>query len=127
MIKKEDIEIPEPMLKTIKMAQEASARLQENIKDIIPKIPKIDLPTFNIPNLDETEMVIPFINKEAVREENEWERHTEIINTQNISLSVLKKILDEQKSTSRMTKWIIWLTIGIFFLTILAIIATISS
>jgi hypothetical protein len=117
----EKIKIPETVLQAMSQAQEASKKLQETMKSIIPKIPKINLPTLNIPNIEDREIYLP-PNTEVIREENEWKRHTEVIVTQNTLLAVLNKILDEQKSTSKMTKVIIWLTIIIIILTITTVL-----
>jgi hypothetical protein len=117
------IKLPESVINSIKEAQETYKKLQENIKNIIPKIPKIDLSIPNFENLypKNIDFIMPK-SMDVVQEENNWERHNELLKTQNTVVNVLKKILEEQHSTSKMTKLIIGLTIaGIVITVILSI------
>lgn len=53
-------------------------------------------------------------------EENNWERHNEQIDVQEKNLTILEEILKQQKSTSRMTKIIIFLTFMSIFIALIA-------
>ena len=117
---KQEIKIPESTLRSIKEARETFKKLQDNIKSIVPKI---NIPKFDPPSFENIKLTPP-VNMDVVQGENNWIRHNEILKTQNTLLNVLKEILSEQQSTSKMTKTIIWLTVGLFFLTIITIIAT---
>ena len=114
MNENKQIKLPDSMLDSIKEAQETYKKLQDNIKSIIPKIPKID-----VSYIKDREFFLP-PSMDVVQEENNWKRHNEVLETQNTLLSVLKEILKEQQSGSRMTKLIIGLTV-------LGILATIFS
>ena len=116
--KKMNIEIPESTLRTVKEAQESYKRLAENIANIIPKLPKIDIPKFQLPEIKTFEEIKLPPDLDIVREQNSWERHKEILDVENAVLGIQTEILKEQKSTTKLTQWIL-------FLTILGIIATV--
>ena len=116
--KKLNIEIPESTLRIVKEAQESYKRLAENIANIIPKLPKIDIPKFQLPEIKTFEEIKLPPNLDIVREQNAWERHKEILDVENAVLGIQTEILKEQKSTTKLTQWIL-------FLTILGIIATV--
>lgn len=59
-------------------------------------------------------------------EENNWKRHNEEIDAQLNNLSILEEILIEQKSTSRMTKIIIILTVSSIIVSIIIAYLTIK-
>jgi len=116
--KKLNIEIPESTLRIVKEAQESYRRLAENIANIIPKLPKIDILKFQLPEIKTFEEIKLPPNLDIVREQNAWERHKEILDVENAVLGIQTEILKEQKSTTKSTQWIL-------FLTILGIIATV--
>lgn len=116
--KKLNIEIPKSTLRIMKETQESYKRLAENIANIIPKLPKIDIPKFQLPEIKTFDEIKLPPNLDIVREQNEWERHKEILDVENAVLGIQVEILKEQKSTTRLTQWIL-------FLTILGIIATV--
>ena len=116
--KKLNVEIPESTLRIVKEAQESYKRLAENIANIIPKLPKIDIPKFQLPEIKTFEEIKLPPNLDIVREQNAWERHKEILDVENAVLGIQTEILKEQKSTTKLTQWIL-------FLTILGIIATV--
>ena len=116
--KKLNVEIPESTLRIVKEAQESYKRLAENIANIIPKLPKIDIPKFQLPEIKTFEEIKLPPNLDIVREQNAWERHKEILDVENALLGIQTEILKEQKSTTKLTQWIL-------FLTILGIIATV--
>ena len=116
--RKLNIEIPESTLRIVKEAQESYKRLAENIANIIPKLPKIDIPKFQLPEIKTFEEIKLPPNLDIVREQNAWERHKEILDVENAVLGIQTEILKEQKSTTKLTQWIL-------FLTILGIIATV--
>ena len=116
--KKLNIEIPESTLRIVKEAQESYKRLAENIANIIPKLPKIDIPKFQLPEIKTFDEIKLPPNLDIVREQNAWERHKEILDVENAVLGIQTEILKEQKSTTKLTQWIL-------FLTILGIIATV--
>lgn len=116
--KKLNIEIPESTLRIVKEAQESYKRLAENIANIIPKLPKIDIQKFQLPEIKTFDEIKLPPNLDIVREQNAWERHKEILDVENAVLGIQTEILKEQKSTTKLTQWIL-------FLTILGIIATV--
>lgn len=62
-------------------AQELYRRIAETIERIIPRLPKIDIPKFQLPEIpkfpEERELTFP-LNLDVVHEENSWERHKKI-------------------------------------------------
>lgn len=112
--KKLNIEIPESTLRIVKEAQESYRRLAKNIANIIPKLPKIDIPKFQLPEIKTFDEIKLPPNYDIVREQNAWERHKEVLDVENAVLGIQTEILKEQK----LTQWIL-------FLTILGIIVTV--
>ncbi|MFP4539380.1 MAG: hypothetical protein ACLFNN_00405 [Candidatus Paceibacterota bacterium] len=108
MKKHDDNQIPENTLRLIKEAQESYRHLAKNLANIVPKIPKFDLPKVSdIPDILKEREPIEFINPDMTREQNAWKRHKEIIDIQNALLGVQSKLLDEQKSNTKLTKVVI--------------------
>ena len=109
-----DIKIPESTLNAIREAQESYKRVAETIKDIVPKLPNIDIPKFQLPEvpkfLEEGEFTLP-PSPDIIREENAWERHKEILDIQNSLLKIQSEVLEEQKSNTKLTQWVLRLTI----------------
>ena len=58
-------------------------------------------------------------NTDVIREQNVWERHKEMLDIENSVLGILTKIIEEQKSTTTLTRWILFLSIIVIFFTIL--------
>ena len=116
--KKLNIGIPESTLRVVKEAQESYKRLAENIANIIPKLPKIDIPKFQLPEIRTFDEIELPPNPDIICEQNAWERHKEILDVENAVLGIQTEILKEQKSTTKLTQWIL-------FLTILGIIVTV--
>ena len=111
-----DSNIPKSTLQTIKKAQESYKRLAENVNNIIPKLPKIDISKYQLPKLHDITMSP---NTDVIREQNVWERHKEMLDIENSVLGILTKIIEEQKSTTTLTRWILFLSIIVIFFTIL--------
>ena len=111
--KNSHIQISESTLQAIKDAQESYKRIAENIASIIPKLPKLDFPKFELPKVYEPEnFEIPaLMNPDVVREQNTWERHKEILDVQNALLGVQSELLQEQKANTKLTQWVFTLTI----------------
>lgn len=88
---KPNIEITESTLRAMREAQESYRKIAETIKNIVPKLPKIDIPKFQIPEIpkfpEEREFTLP-PNPDIVREENAWERHKEILDVQHSLLGI---------------------------------------
>lgn len=109
--KKLNIEIPESALRVVKEAQGSYKRLAENIANIILKLPKIDIPKFQLPEIKTFDEIKLPPNPDIVREQNTWERHKEVLDVENAVLGIQTEILKEQKSTTKLTKWILFLAI----------------
>lgn len=120
-----DIKIPESTLKSIKEAQDSYRKIAENLADIIPKFPKIDLPKFELPKILSHEDLPTLISPDVVREQNSWERHKEMIDIQNALLGVQSQLLNDQKSNSRLSKWIFILSIVGTVISIVSLIVAI--
>lgn len=45
------VKIPESTIRAMEEAQESYKRLSENIANLIPKLPKIDIPKFQLPEI----------------------------------------------------------------------------
>lgn len=89
----------------IKSAQESYNQLAKNIAGINSKL--------KIPNLYEQEKRDwIFVDPATTREQNAWERHREILNIQNALVSIQAKLLNEQLSNTKLTKFVLWLTIA---------------
>jgi len=106
-----NIKLPESTLQIIKEAQESYNRFTKNISDIIPKIPKIDIPKIKLPELKNFDNIKFPLDPDITREQNAWERHKQILDVENAVLGVQTEILKEQKSTTKLTKLILFLTI----------------
>ena len=106
-----NIKLPESTLQIIKEAQESYNRFTKNISDIIPKIPKIDIPKIRLPELKNFDNIKFPLDPDITREQNAWERHKQILDVENAVLGVQTEILKEQKSTTKLTKLILFLTI----------------
>ena len=106
-----DIKIPEFTLNAMKEAQESYRKIAENLAAIIPKFPNIDLPRFELPKIMTYEDLPTIVSPEVIKEQNEWERHKEMLDIQNSLLGVQSQLLDDQKANSKLSKWIFILTI----------------
>ena len=115
------LDIPDSTLKSIKDAQESYRRIAGNLANIMPKIPKFDLP--KIPELPQDREPMEMISPEAIREQNAWERHKEVIDVQNALVGVQSKILDEQKSNARLTKIVVGLSTATVIISIISLIS----
>lgn len=104
-----DIHI-EPIKETAREALEKVRSTVENIQKTIPKItlPKIDAASFK-----------PI---SVIQEENSWERHAELLSVLNTSLKVQKNILNEQKSASKLTKWVLVIARLTLIITLIGIV-----
>ena len=107
------------ILKTIKKIQNYSESMRETFKKITSKIPTIKLPKFEMPNLEKIESPV------VTMEKNNWERHSEIIAIQDAILKIQERILNEQKSTSKMTLIILIITTIALMISILMFLRTI--
>jgi len=105
--------------KTIKKIQNYSENMRETLKKIIPEIPSIKLPKFEMPNLEKIESPV------VTMEKNNWERHSEIMAIQDAVLKIQERILNEQKSTSKMTFIILIITTIALIISILMFLNTI--
>ncbi len=96
----------EPMKKTMIDVLKRAKAATENIQNILPKIhmPKI----FDI----EDRKIMSFKSPEIVREENNWERHTQL-------LEVQEGILKEQKNGQKKSTKLAWIVIIISFLALI--------
>ena len=104
--KTKDIQILDSTLQVIKDAQESYKNIAENIANMLPSMPKFDLPKlFDVEKFD-----IGMISPDIVRERNSWERHKEVLNVQNAVLGVQSKLLKEQKTNTKLTEWVLILT-----------------
>lgn len=118
---KYNIKIPESTLRLIEDAQETYKKLTDNIAKSIPKFPEIKIPSFQIPFPEERKIKL-YPPPDVVREQNTWKRHQEILNVQSAVLEIQTKILREQKSTTRLTLWILSLSIAGIMISIVSII-----
>lgn len=96
-----------------------------SLKALKDSIPKINLKAM-IPKVDNPEILFNLIGSpRVIQEKNAWERHNEllsiekgILETQEGILAEQKKMVDEQRSTSRMTLFILLLTISSLIISI---------
>lgn len=90
------------------------------IPDFSGLVPKMNIPIVS-PSIDSE--IISEIPRSpfSISEENNWERHNNIMDMQNKMLGVNKSILSEQVSTFKLTKRIFWLTLGTLVVTFIAI------
>lgn len=117
--KKLNIEIPESTIGIVKEARESYKRLAENIANIIPKLPKIDIPKLKLPEIKTFDKIELPPNQDIVREQDAWERHKEVLDVENAVLGIQTEILKEQKSTTKLTQIILFLTILGIIITVL--------
>ncbi|MCX6809542.1 MAG: hypothetical protein NTZ65_02235 [Candidatus Berkelbacteria bacterium] len=119
--------LPESTIRIMEEAQKSYKRLAgsiANMASILPKFPKIDISKFQILDQQEREIVPP-LNYDLMHEQNEWKRHIEILDVQNVVVETLSGILKEQKSTTKLTLCLKKLTWAILILTMLGIVATV--
>ena len=100
--------------KTIKTINIYSENIRKTFQNLIPKIPKIKIPEFHIPDISKIE------SPDVIKERNAWERHSELMEVQNAIITIQEEILKEQRSTSKMT-------FAILILTIIAILVSVVS
>jgi len=112
-----DIQILDSTLQVIKDAQESYKNIAENIANMLPSMPKFDLPKlFDVEKFD-----IGMISPDIVRERNSWERHKEVLNVQNAVLGVQSKLLKEQKTNTKLTEWVLILTVAIVLISLVSL------
>lgn len=86
------------------IAREALEKVRSTVENIQKTIPKITLPkVFDVASSES----MSFKPISVIQEENNWERHAELLSVSNTSLKVQKNILNEQKSASKLTKWVL--------------------
>ena len=107
------IKIPKDLDGAIKTAHDTYKEVIRNIGTIIPKI--------NIPDMKGIEVNLP-PSLDIIYEQNAWERHKETMEIENAILNVQNYILEEQKSTSKLTFWILVLTIIIIMLSLASLV-----
>lgn len=106
-------------LNSVMNAQKNYRKLIENVSHFMPS--KMNLPNFHDNILDTKNFVLP-PNQDVIREKNSWERHGELLDVQNSVLKVQTEILKEQKSTSKMTLWVLGITVVSLIVSIVSII-----
>lgn len=106
----------EELEKTVKVMQEASENIRKTFQNLIPRIPQIKIPEFKIPDISKIE------SPDVMKEKNNWERHSELMEVQDGFLRVQGEILKEQKSTSKMTLVILILTICAIFIAVISLL-----
>jgi hypothetical protein len=111
-----NVQIPESTLRAMREAQESYRKIAEMIEGIIPKLPKIDIPKFQLPEItkfseEQQELTLP-PNPDVVREENTWERHKETLDVQHSLLGIQSEVLEEQKSNTKLTKWVLGISVA---------------
>lgn len=97
----------EKLKKTFIAMQKSSESILKTSENIQKSMPKIQIPKFHleIPDISKIE------SSEVILERNSWQRHEELMNIQDTVLKIQDGILSEQKSTSKMTHYILILTI----------------
>jgi hypothetical protein len=65
------------------------------------------------------------MNVDALKERNVWDRHNEVLATQEALIGIQGELLKEQKSGSKMAKWILGLTALLVVLTVGLLVLTI--
>ncbi len=104
-----DKKIPESTLRMMRDAQENYKKLLTDFASFVPNLQNIKIPSFLIPPKSETFILPP--SMDVISEKNAWTRHGEILNVQSAVLEIQKEILKEQKSTTKLTVWILCLTV----------------
>ncbi len=61
----------------------------------------------------------PIVSPQHISERNKWKRHKDIMKYQQDILKIQENMLEQQRSTSRMTLWILVLTICSILITIM--------
>ena len=115
---KKAMEIPESTISAMKEAQDSYLRLAQNAADVISNMPKIQIPDFAIPPQEAEFILSP--NIDIIQEDNVWKRHKQILDIQNSTLEIQAGILNEQKSTTKLTIWILVLTVVGILVTIIS-------
>lgn len=90
--------VPESVLKTMKEIRNSHKRLEESLKPV------------------EASM-LPMMDVDTLKERNVWERHEEVLKTQEALIGIQDQLLKEQKSGGKMALWILILTLIITALT----------
>jgi hypothetical protein len=92
--------------KAIQESVESYQRIADTFSSIVPNLPEVKLPEKN-------DCVIPVgINPALMTDQNNWERHSELLEVQHSNLKVLELLLSEQRDGSKITKRVFWLTIA---------------
>jgi len=100
----------------ISLIADIGKKVNETFKSITSIMPSLEMPVIKIPDLKNIKSPM------VIQEQNNWERHAELVNIQDSILKVQAEILKEQKSTSKMTLVILILAILTLIATILTII-----
>lgn len=122
VINQEKLKLPQSVIQAAEEARKSYELISKNISNTISILPKIDLPDYKIPKaikgLDTSGIPI----NDVMRDRDAWKRHKEILDIENSLLIIQKETLKEQKSTTKLTQWILFLTvIGIIITLILNI------
>ena len=117
-----DIKIPESTIRAMKEAQASYGRVAETLANIIPKLPKIKIPTLQLPEIPTLGGIELPPNPNIVREQNAWKRHKEILDIQNSQLKIQSEVLEEQKSNTKLTYWVLVLSIVGIIIAIISLI-----
>lgn len=112
----------EKLKRTFEAMQKSSESIRQTFENIQKSMPKIKIPEFHfdIPDLSKIE------SSDVIKERNNWERHEELMNIQDTVLKIQDGILNEQKSTSKMTLYILILTIISVGISIIALLKAFS-
>lgn len=112
----------EPMKKK---AEETYKRVSDTLRSIAQKFPKIEIPSPRSAYFKEKYKYIkPSI---IIQEENNWKRHNRLLDTLYASLKIQDGILGQQKSTAKLTKWILGLAVVGIIIALVSLLVTILS
>ena len=112
----------EKLKQTFEAIQKSSESIRQTFENIKKSMPKFTIPEFHfdIPDISKIE------SPEVIKERNNWERHEELMSIQDTVLKIQDGILNEQKSTSKMTLYILILTIISGCISVLALLKAFS-
>jgi hypothetical protein len=119
-------------------AEETFQRVGKDLARLVPNLPKVPESVLNTLKdvgdshrrleeaLKPSEVTLtPMMNVDALKERNVWDRHNEVLATQEALIGIQGELLKEQKSGSKMAKWILGLTALLVVLTVGLLVLTI--
>jgi len=98
---KENKKIPQAVFNAMRSAEEAQARITETMKSMAPTLLAFNNLKISKKSLLDSMEIKLGPPTEVIREQNNWERHAEMLNVHNALLQAQQEMLKDQKSAKK--------------------------